>query len=270
MEKGELIGAGRTAEVYAWGDDRVLKLYFPFMGREPIEREFSTTRAVRDLGLPVPAADEMIEEEGRLGIVFERLRGPSLSKIVMKNPTRLTEIAQTLAQLHALMHSKSLPAGACSQRGQIEYGIGAAADLTSAEKEGMRARLAALPDGDAVCHGDFHVDNVILTDDGPVVIDWMTGSRGNPSADIARTELLFATGGLPPGTPLVMTALLNSARLLAYRSYLRRYSRLRPVSRDAIREWLPAVAAARLSELGDYPDEKRLVLRRVRRRGQRP
>ena len=265
MEKGELIGAGRTAEVYAWGDDRVLKLYFPWMGREPIEREFRTTRTVRDLGLPVPAADELMEVEGRLGIVFERLRGPSLTKIAMGNPARLTEIAQTLAELHALMHSKSLPVGSYAQRDQIEYGIGAAGELTGEEKACMLARLGALPDGDAVCHGDFHIDNVILSDRGPVVIDWMTGSRGDPSADIARTELLFSTGGLPPGTPFAMRALLNSVRPLAYRSYLRSYSRLRPLSRDAIREWRPAIAAARLSELGDYPDERSIVLTRMRR-----
>ena len=27
MEKGEMIARGRSAEVFAWGDDQVLKLY---------------------------------------------------------------------------------------------------------------------------------------------------------------------------------------------------------------------------------------------------
>jgi uncharacterized protein (TIGR02172 family) len=265
MEKGELIGAGRTAEVYAWGSDRVLKLYFDWMGREPVEREFRITRAVHDLGLPVPAADEIVEEEGRLGIVFERLRGPSLKKVAEANPARLPETAHTLGELHALMHSKSLPAGLCSQRDQLEYGIDAATELASSEKDDVRARLAALPDGNAVCHGDFHPDNVILTDNGPVIIDWMTGSRGNPLADVARTELLFSTGGLPPRMPLAGRIFMSAARTLLYRGYLRTYSRVRPLSRDAVREWGKPILAARLFEIADHPLEKRIVLKRIRR-----
>ncbi len=58
MEKGPLIGAGRTADVFAWGDDCILKLYQAWMPANAVEREFAITRLVCDTGLPVPAALE--------------------------------------------------------------------------------------------------------------------------------------------------------------------------------------------------------------------
>ena len=54
-------------------------------------------------------------------------------------------------------------------------------------------RLAGLPDGDQLCHGDFRPDNLVLTASGPVVLDWMTATRGVPVADVVRT-LMAAEG----------------------------------------------------------------------------
>ena len=92
MEKGALIGAGRTADVYAWGDGHVLKLYQDWMPAIAIEREFAITRLARESGLPVPAAEELLQVEGRLGIVFERILGISLLKILSGRPWELISI----------------------------------------------------------------------------------------------------------------------------------------------------------------------------------
>jgi hypothetical protein len=45
MEKGALIGVGRTADIHAWGNDCILKLYQDWMPAAPIEREFAITPA---------------------------------------------------------------------------------------------------------------------------------------------------------------------------------------------------------------------------------
>ena len=113
MEKGQLIGAGRTADVFAWGDEQVLKLYQDWMPAVAIEREFAITRLARSAGLPVPAAEEMLHIDGRLGIVFERIPGTSLLKILAARPWRLISISRLLADYHARMHACSLPPGHC-------------------------------------------------------------------------------------------------------------------------------------------------------------
>ena len=99
--KGELIGKGLTAQVYGWGQGRVLKLFESWRPEEKVERELRATRAVHAAGLPAPAVYEIVEVEARQGIVFERIDGPSMFEQVIARPWRLFAAARQLAELHA-------------------------------------------------------------------------------------------------------------------------------------------------------------------------
>jgi tRNA A-37 threonylcarbamoyl transferase component Bud32 len=44
-----------------------------------------------------------------------------------------------------------------------------------------------------VAHGDFHPLNVLLSADGPVVIDWSNGNEGDALADVAFSQVILAT-----------------------------------------------------------------------------
>jgi len=264
MEKGPLIGAGRTADVFAWGDECVLKLYQDWMPAVAIEREFAITRLAGEVGLPVPATQEMLQIDGRTGIVFERVSGPSMLKVLETRPAEIVALARLLAEYHTRMHASDLPASAPSQREQIEQGIAWAKDLSETEKQAIRAVLTRLPDDHVLCHGDFHLDNVLLTEHGPVIIDWMTGRRGHPLADVARTVLLIQTGGSPPGLSFGMRLLINTFRGWFVSVYLTHYLQLHPASRNGIAAWQLPLLAARLFEVENYPREKKLILKRIR------
>ena len=263
MQKGPLTGSGRTADVHAWGDDRILKLFQDWMPAAAIEREFAITRLAREAGLPVPAAEELVEADGRLGIVFERVRGISMLEILETRPWEIFSMSRLLAELHAKMHASLLPPDSYSQRQRIERGIEWAKDLSEKEKQTIFDMLAQLPDGNVVCHGDFHPDNVLMSDHGPVIIDWMTGTRGHPLGDVARTALLFQTGGLPPRVSFAMRLLINSSRRLIYSIYLNRYLQIHSGSRREIDAWRLPLLAARLFEVEDYPKEKKFILERI-------
>ena len=263
MEKGPLIGQGRTADVYAWGSDRVLKFYQSWMPATPIEREFAITCAARSAGLPVPAADELIEIEGRFGIIFERVEGTSMLKVLEAQPWRFGSVAHQLAELHAHMHTCIIPPGQYTQRQQIERGIELATALSDETKQTIRGILAELPEGQVVCHGDFHPDNIILTSHGPVIIDWMTGTRGHPLGDVARTSILFQTGGLPPRIPFHMRVIINATRSLLYGFYLNRYLQLHPATHQQVSVWQLPLLAARLFEVDNYPQEKKIILSQI-------
>lgn len=49
--KGALIGRGRTAEVFAWDDDRALKLYYAAWPASAAEQEAHIARGVYAAGL---------------------------------------------------------------------------------------------------------------------------------------------------------------------------------------------------------------------------
>lgn len=85
--------------------------------------------------------------------------------------------------------------------------------------------LKSLPEGDSVCHGDFHPDNVLLSDDDVTIIDWMDASRGNPLADIARTSIILLGASESEQIPnLLQKVFVRSF----HRIYLHEYFRLRP------------------------------------------
>lgn len=263
MEIGPLIGQGRTAEVFACGSDRVLKLYQSWMPASPIEREFAFMKTAAAAGLPVPAANELLEQDGRLGIVMERLDGPSMLKVLSSQPWKAASLTRQLADLHAQMHTCLIPQEPYTQRQQIQDGIERTQALPPEQKGPMLARLQALPEGSTLCHGDFHPDNVILTSHGPVIIDWLTGMRGHPLGDAARTSLLFTSGGLPPNVSTSTRLLINASRLWLHSIYMKRYLQLTRTSRADIEAWRLPLLAARLAEVESFPQERDLILKEI-------
>jgi aminoglycoside phosphotransferase (APT) family kinase protein len=219
LSASQLIGSGLTSDVYSWGPDRVLKLFRPGVDRAIAQRELDVSRAVHAMGVPAPAAHDLIEVDGRPGIVFDRLVGPSLVDYVESRPWALFEAARMLADLHAQLHAREAPP-----------------ELPALEGH---------PSAKALCHGDFHPGNIILTSAGPVIIDWETAHRGHPLADVARTSRLFQHASLPDTTSRFVRVLFAASRGLLHASYLRRYLRLRPGTREEIRAWERALPSAK-------------------------
>lgn len=125
----------------------------------------------------------------------------------------------------------------------------------------MPARLSHLPDGAVTCHGDLHPDNILLTPDGPVILDWLTAHCGDPLADVARTVLMLRTGSLPGELPRPLRSLLQIVRRRFCRLYLHEYLRLADGTVEQVTAWELPVAAARLAEHVPEAEKQQLLLR---------
>ncbi|MBN1963900.1 MAG: phosphotransferase [Anaerolineae bacterium] len=252
-QRGPLIGRGRMAEVYAWGDDRVLKLFEAWVDPGEVALEAERGRLIHTTGLPVPAVYDQVECAGRLGIVYERVDGPSMLDALSRRPWQTHRLAHQMAALHTGLHTdlhgkqvSNLPA----IHDWLRHAILDAPPLPEDVREHALAALDRLPEGDALCHGDFHPGQILLAARGPVIIDWLTAHRGDPHADVARTVILlrFASTGSTGLNP-VMRGLVNLVRAWFLRAYLAEYHRLRPeTSQEAIEAWMIPVAAARFNE----------------------
>lgn len=159
----------------------------------------------------------------RHGIIFERIRGPSLVRQVETRPWTLFAAARQLAELHARLHAWPAPADLPSQRQKIEACLDRAAGLSPAQKEIARLHLAQFPAEDCVCHGDFHPGNILLTARGPVIIDWSAATRGYALADVARTYVLFESAPVPRGTSPRIRILIKLTRRLVHAAYVKHY-----------------------------------------------
>jgi uncharacterized protein (TIGR02172 family) len=258
LKSAELLATGQTSEVFSWGEQRVLKLFLPWVSRETAEQEFRATVLVHTAGVAVPAAFELVQVKNRHGIVLERVVGRSLLRQVELQPWLLFRAARQLAELHSQLHDRAAPEGLQRQHDQIARWINGDAQLTTEQKLQTRQHLAHLPAGTSLCHGDFHPGNIILTAKGPLIIDWAAGSCGHPLGDVARTSVLFESASLPPSTPLHIKLLMKLSRQLLHVTYLKRYLQLRPSSLQEIETWR---VAQRMAGIGWRAQQKAAMAR---------
>jgi uncharacterized protein (TIGR02172 family) len=223
LNETTLLGRGLTADVYAVDPARALKLFRPWVTKDPVLREFEITRAVHALGAPAPEAFEIVSVEGRQGILFEKISGHSMVREVALRPWRVFAVVGQLAELHAGLHRLEAPVGLPSQRDQIARWIDGA-ELPLTETAEFRRLLDEAPHGTRLCHGDLHPENVVLSPRGPVLLDWSRATRGHPTLDLARTSVLLTDAELPADSAWQVRAMLRFGRRLIHRGYLARYA----------------------------------------------
>jgi aminoglycoside phosphotransferase (APT) family kinase protein len=246
MDKGPLIGQGRTADIFAWGDTQVLKLFKDWCSKGMVQYELNIAHVVQSAGVPAPrAADDLVEIDGRWGILYKRVNGPSMLTCLIQQPWKVVAFGRKLAELQFAIHACAAPElPDWNQR--LIRDIKAAPELTDEVREAVLKTLARLPAGKALCHGDFHPDNVILAPGGPVVIDWVNAVRGNPLADVARSSLMFRMGEVLPGTP--RRRLIMLMRGILHDAYMGRYLQLSGQKRQAVDDWELPIAVARMQD----------------------
>lgn len=246
--KGPLLGQGRTAEVFGWGENQILKLYRQEFSPDMVELEARIGRSICEAGIATPAIEGLIEVEGRLGIIYQRVTGPSMLEVFSKKPWLLWRLARQFAQLQAQLHATEQPELPLQDE-MLRRAIERPTVLSAQTKGKVLERLAQLSgSNNTTCHGDYHPGNILMSERGPVIIDWMTANQGNPLADVARSSYLLTQAALPPGTNSIMKLLIQVLRRLFHFFYLRSYGKLRPFSRQQLQEWRGVIAAARLNE----------------------
>jgi GNAT superfamily N-acetyltransferase len=239
------IAVGRTAEVYAWGDDAVLKLIRPGMPDGMADFEARVAAVVESADLPAPRLLERVTVDGRPGLVYERVVGPSMLEEVGRRPRSTASLARRFAELHVRTNAAAgddLP----DLRTRLGESI-AASGLPDGLIAAALALLDPLPPGNAVLHGDLHPGNVIMSPTGPEIIDWMTVARGDPAADVART-LFLLRDSIVPGASRLQLGALRLIRPWFARAYLDAYRRQTDLDLGRVRAWRPVVLAARLAE----------------------
>jgi aminoglycoside phosphotransferase (APT) family kinase protein len=231
---GRLLAAGNVAEVFEWGS-HVVKLYRSSAKKATAFREAANHAAVEAMALPVPAVWGVLEVGGRWGIVFDRVRERSFAERMREDPRVMPECLLALARLHARIHDQ--PARQLgSLKSRLATRIAGTGLLDEPLKQILLGRLADMPDGDRLCHGDFHPVNVLGQNSLPMVIDWPDACCGDPAADVSRSYLLLK---------------LHAGDIVG--PYLDAYCNITNTPRAKILDWLPYVAAARLAE--DVPDD---------------
>jgi aminoglycoside phosphotransferase (APT) family kinase protein len=226
MAIGEVIGRGRDAEIVDAGPGLVLRR---LLRPRPTGQEVEVMRWVVAHGYPAPR----VVEETADGLLMQRVDGPTM--LDRRSARDMRANMRTLAELHAWLHALPVPPGLSMPHG----------------------------DGSALLHGDLHPGNVILSEDGPVVIDWTNACAGPTGADLATAWLLIACVGLPESRPARTVERLG--RRLALSGLLGAAKRVGEY--ELARDQLAAALAQRQHDPNMSPRELKQMARVVRRAG---
>lgn len=241
-----MIGQGNTAEIYQLEDHRILKLYRKGLPNVVIEREYQNGLIIQNILDHVPKVYEIVEIQGRLGIIFEEIHGKDLLKIILTSPWKLNVYSRKLAHYH-LDIQKPVSDALWSVKDKLRNDLESAKVLSDEYKAVILRYLSALPDGDALCHFDFHPGNIMLSNQNAIVLDWMTACRGDACADVARTSILLKYGEVL-NAPWILKRLISLLQRHIYKIYIEEYLMISGKQMEMIEQWELPIAAARLRE----------------------
>jgi aminoglycoside phosphotransferase (APT) family kinase protein len=194
-EPGKLLGAGRSADVYDVGGGRVLRRYRDGRDTKWVDTEARVMGVARTFGVPVP---EVFDVSGA-DIVMERVTGPTMLDVMGRRPWTVGGQARLLAKLHGLVHQ--VPAASLP-------------DLVEPLPFGTPARETSV-----LLHRDLHPQNVMLTPNGPVIIDWEGARFGPAAADIAMTWIIIGFSDIP--LPRFQALAARGVQALFTRAFMR-------------------------------------------------
>ncbi|MER7724603.1 phosphotransferase [Streptomyces sp. NPDC096323] len=166
MRIGQRLGSGRSADVYELDEQWVLRRY-----RDGLDatRELPVISYLSASGYPVPRLGPRPPSAGPGDLILQRLTGPTMLESLVSGDMDGAEGSAVLARLLTDLHT-------------------------------VPARLSQDP-ADRILHLDLHPDNVMLTADGPMVIDWSNTEEGPPALDRAMSALILAQVAVDPDHP---------------------------------------------------------------------
>jgi tRNA A-37 threonylcarbamoyl transferase component Bud32 len=260
-----LIGQGGEAQVFECPDGRVLKLLRASRPRAGLAFEIAALEAARSAGVSVPQVYEEVVIDGRTGLMMERLDGTDLLTIIGRKPWLVFRSGRLTGEIHARINAGRAPESLPAVKEVMTRGLARLASSEPTLAEWVGRILARLPDGDALCHGDFHPGQLMLSGHRCVALDWSGAKRGDPLFDYARTRVVLSIGEPPPGTQLTLKLLAKIGRRVLISSYVRSYERhaTEPVDRARVRDWEIVNLAARVND--EVPDERPRLLRRLQK-----
>ncbi|MHC8515849.1 phosphotransferase family protein [Sporosarcina sp. ITBMC105] len=240
MNLNKPIATGNTAEIFLC-ENTIVKLFKDYLPETESSYEAAKQKIAYELGLPVPKILDVIKVNGKQAIIMEYIKGKTLGEQFLENREQGEYFIELSIDMQRRIHSlkvENLEPMASKLRRQIE----SVHRLDERQKFMLLQKLDSFSFENRLCHGDFHLFNLVESDDNVTVIDWVDASSGDIRADVCRSYLLYK----------------QFSEDLA-EIYISIYCEKSGLAKDEIVEWEPILAAARLAERVESEVENQLV-----------
>ena len=245
MNLGEPIKKGNTAEIYLH-DGKVYKVFNDNLPDTEAEYEANKQKYAYSCGLPVPCVYETACINGKQVIIMEYIRGRTIGDMLYGDMAKAHEYMDLSVDVQLSIHAVNA-ASLELMTDKLKRQLLSARLINDNQKNALIEMMYAMKYENRLCHGDYHIFNLISDDNHVTIIDWVDSSSGDLRADVCRSYLLYSQ---------------FSQELAGL--YLRLYCEKSGVNEDEIFLWAPIIAGARLSE-NVSSEEANLLLDIVRR-----
>jgi aminoglycoside phosphotransferase (APT) family kinase protein len=196
-----LIRLGENALFHLPNPNAVVRVARSMAYWEDAQREVAVARWLASQGFPAARAyagvPQSVEAAGQPVTFWEFIEG--------RNGDRddIATLAELLSRLHKLPRPEGFTLPPDNPLGRVRRRL-ESADVTALDMEFLLGRLETLqarlprlrfPLHAGPVHGDAHVENLMITTDGPVMIDFERFAWGHPEWDLSVTATEYQTAG---------------------------------------------------------------------------
>lgn len=241
MNLGAPIAIGNTAQIYLY-ENKIVKVFNDFLPDTESSYEANKQKFAHSCGLSVPKIFDVTTIDGKQAIIMEFVKGKTIGDILSENMEQAEYYMNISVDIQQKIHmivADSLEPMSLKLSRQIE----SAQQLDTRRKSALLQKMDTITYKKRLCHGDFHMFNLIMSDNNQVtIIDWVDSSAGDLRADVYRTYLLYEQFSIELAD-----------------MYLRLYCQKSGLSKDDIFQWAPIIAGAKLSENVSSEKNERLI-----------
>jgi hypothetical protein len=232
---GEIVGRGAQATVYAKGEYAV-KLYREGYPKRNVFSEGYIMANLEVVNFPGPRVYEILLVNGQYGLRMDRVKGKLMSEeLESRDPARIKNALDVLVNLQCRLQKFDKVGWLPGLKQRFHDDLVTNDRLSADLKKNLLGILGGLPDGQALCHCDFQVNNVFFDGAKYTVVDLLQVCRGDPAADAACSYVSWS---------------FADRELAEY--YLNRYCGESGISEKSVRQWLRVYAG---TILGQVPEQ---------------
>lgn len=207
--------------------DRCIKMFHKGTSKADVLNEALNQARVEETSLNVPKVLEVNMINDCWAISFEFIEGKTLAELIKEDPANTAKYIEKMVDIQLEIHAQQCPL-LTNHRDKMFRKI-SLSDFDPMTKYELQTHLNGMPRHNKVCHGDLRPSNIIIAPDGRhFILDWAHVTKGNASADAARTYLVY-----------LLTDRENEGEM-----YLKAFCAKSETPRPYVERWLRIVAAS--------------------------
>ena len=217
---------------------KATKVFAKTYNKSDVLYEALNTSRVEDAGVNIPKLLEVAVTDGKWSITSEYVEGPTLTQLIEKYPDKADDYIKKMVEYQISFQKKSNPL-LLVLKDKMNRQINSIEELDNSVKYELLTRLNSMKNHTKLCHGDYCPDNIIVTADAKGNIKEITAVDWVHANTFLLLKLQFGDKSDIP------------------EKYISAFCELTNTKRSYVNEWLPLVAAARLTK--NKEEEKELL-----------